>query len=52
MTDPFDLTAIVLDEWHQGMVTEILVKHRESGLIKKDYYEFSWTYWFFGWFVP
>ena len=34
------------------MATEILIKHSESGLTKKGLYGFSWTYLFFGWFVP
>ncbi len=34
------------------MATAILIKHHNSGLIKKGYYGFSWTYLFFGWFVP
>ena len=34
------------------MATEILIKHTESGLTKKGFYGFSWTYFFFGWFVP
>ena len=34
------------------MATKIFIKHKESGLIKKGYYGFSWTYLFFGWFVP
>ena len=34
------------------MAIEILIKHKESGIIKKGYYGYSWTYLFFGWFVP
>ena len=35
------------------MATEILIKHKESGLINIGYYGFSRTYLlFFGWFVP
>ena len=34
------------------MATAIKIKHRESGIVKKGYYGFSWTYLFFGWFVP
>ena len=34
------------------MATEILIKHTESGLTKKGFYGFSWTYFFFGWLVP
>jgi hypothetical protein len=34
------------------MATAIVIKHTASGLTKKGYYGFSWTYLFFGWFVP
>ena len=34
------------------MATEILIKHKDSGLIKTGIYGFSWTYLLFGWFVP
>lgn len=34
------------------MATSITVEHKESGLSKKGYYGFSWTYLFFGWLVP
>jgi len=34
------------------MATEIQIKHSASGMIKTALYGFSWTYLFFGWFVP
>ncbi len=34
------------------MATAILIKHVPSGLTRKGYYGFSWTYLFFGWLVP
>jgi len=34
------------------MAKPIIIKHKASGLIKKGYYGFSWTYLIFGWFVP
>ena len=34
------------------MATEIKIKHTTSGMVKSGYYGFSWTYLFFGWFVP
>ena len=34
------------------MATEIQIKHSASGMIKTSLYGFSWTYLFFGWFVP
>jgi hypothetical protein len=34
------------------MATAVLIKHDQSGLVKKGFYGFSWTYLFFGWLVP
>ena len=34
------------------MANEIRLKHNESGLTKIGCYGFSWTYLFFGFFVP
>ena len=34
------------------MATKILIKHQKSGVTKKGYFGFSWTFLFFGWFVP
>ncbi len=34
------------------MATKILLKHKETGLMKEGCYGFSWTYFFFGCFVP
>lgn len=34
------------------MAHKILIKHAQSGLVRDGYYGFSWTYLFFGWFVP
>lgn len=34
------------------MATAVMIKHAPSGLTRKGYYGFSWTYLFFGWFVP
>lgn len=34
------------------MAKAILMRHDGSGLVKKGYYGYSWTYLFFGWFVP
>jgi len=34
------------------MATSVLMRHGESGLTRKGYVGFSWTYLFFGWFVP
>ena len=34
------------------MATGVKIKHTTSGMAKIGYYGFSWTYLFFGWFVP
>jgi hypothetical protein len=34
------------------MATSVLIRHSASGLTRRGYVEFSWTYLFFGWFVP
>ena len=34
------------------MATSVLMRHSPSGLTRKGYVGFSWTYLFFGWFVP
>ncbi len=34
------------------MATSVLMRHSASGLTRKGYVGFSWTYLFFGWFVP
>jgi hypothetical protein len=34
------------------MATAVLMRHSQSGLTRKGYVGFSWTYLFFGWFVP
>ena len=34
------------------MATAVTIRHSQSGLTRKGYFGFSWTYLFFGWFVP
>lgn len=34
------------------MATKVMLRHPVNGLIKKGYFGFSWTYLFFGWWVP
>lgn len=34
------------------MAKKVMMKHPQNGVIKKGFYGFSWTYLFFGWFVP
>jgi hypothetical protein len=35
-----------------GWQRRVLVRHRESGLVKRAYLGWSWTYQLFGWLVP
>ena len=34
------------------MAKRVALIHPQSGLMKPGFYGFSWTYLFFGWFVP
>jgi len=34
------------------MATKVIIQHPVNGLTKNGYYGYSWTYLFFGWFVP
>lgn len=34
------------------MATKVIIQHPINGLTKNGYYGYSWTYLFFGWFVP
>lgn len=34
------------------MAKKVMMRHPQSGLTRKGYFGFSWTYLFFGWFVP
>lgn len=34
------------------MATVVMIKHPASGLVRKGFHGFSWTYLFFGWWVP
>jgi hypothetical protein len=34
------------------MATQIMIQNPSNGLTKKGYFGFSWTYLFFGWWVP
>jgi hypothetical protein len=35
-----------------GMATKVLMKNPENGLVRNGFFGFSWTYFFFGWWVP
>ena len=34
------------------MATKVIIQHPVNGLTKNGYFGYSWTYLFFGWFVP
>lgn len=34
------------------MAKPIMMKNPQNGVMQKGFYGFSWTYLFFGWFVP
>ena len=34
------------------MATAVMMKNSQNGMLKKGYFGFSWTYLFFGWWVP
>ncbi len=34
------------------MATKVRIKHEPSGMMKEGFFGFSWTYFFFGAFVP
>jgi hypothetical protein len=34
------------------MATKVVIQHPTNGLIKTGFFGYSWTYLFFGWFVP
>ena len=35
-----------------GLQRSVMLQHSTSGLTKKGFYGYSWTYLLFGWFVP
>ena len=34
------------------MARKVMLQHPETGLVRAGYYGFSWTFLFFGWWVP
>jgi hypothetical protein len=34
------------------VATKVIIQDPNNGLTKNGYFGFSWTYFFFGWFVP
>ncbi len=34
------------------MARKVMLQHPQTGVVRNGYYGFSWTYLFFGWWVP
>jgi len=45
-------SPIILGLALMGLQKKVMVRHPQSGLTKKGYVGWSWTYFFFGWLVP
>lgn len=45
-------SPIILGLAFMGLQKKVLLQHPQSGLTKAGYVGWSWTYFFFGWFVP
>jgi hypothetical protein len=43
---------VIIGIFVMGIQRSVLIKHSSSGLIKKGFYGYSWTYLVFGWLVP
>ena len=48
----FVLSPLIIGSFVLGWQKKIRVKHSESGIQKNCYVGYSWTYFFFGFFVP
>jgi hypothetical protein len=45
-------SPIILGVLILGWQKKVLLRHRESGLVRNGYFGWSWTYQIFGWLVP
>jgi hypothetical protein len=45
-------SPIIIGLAFMGLQKKVLLRHSQSGLTKTGYVGWSWTYFFFGWFVP
>jgi hypothetical protein len=43
---------MALDDGVSAMARKVMLQHPQTGLVRSGYYGFSWTYLFFGWWVP
>ena len=46
------LSPVIIGVAVLGWQRRVLVRHRESGLVRGAYLGWSWSYQLFGWFVP
>jgi hypothetical protein len=45
-------SPVIIGIMVMGIQRSLLTKHEQSGLLKKGFYGYSWTYLLFGFFVP
>jgi hypothetical protein len=45
-------SPIIIGVMVMGIQRSVIIKHEQSGLLKKGFYGYSWTYLLFGFFVP
>lgn len=45
-------SPVIIGVLVMGWQKTVLVKHQQSGLVKKGYVGYCWTYLLFGWLVP
>ncbi len=45
-------SPIIIGIMVMGIQRSLTIKHEQSGLLKKGFYGYSWTYLLFGFFVP
>jgi len=44
---------IAVDQrWNFPMARKVMLQHPQTGIVRNGFYGFSWTYLFFGWWVP
>lgn len=48
----FIFLPVIIGIAKMGLQKTVLIKHKQSGLVKKGYFGYSLTYLFFGWLVP
>jgi hypothetical protein len=46
------ISPVIIGVTVLGWQRRVFVRHRESGLVKRAYLGWSWSYQLFGWFVP